>query len=224
MLRARHSRVALLIVVALFVVAVDQLTKQWALSTLVEGERTDLLGDLFGLELIFNPGAALSFASGSTWIFTLAAVGVTVVIIRIARRLASTTWAVGLGLLLGGAIGNLIDRLVRPPSVGNGEVVDFLAYGRLFIGNVADIAIVAAAVLVVLLSLRGITVDGTKALASGPAGDEQGEREAPVAHGDAVTAAQTDPDADTRSASASVLPPGDEAASADATSSATDAR
>jgi len=220
-LRARHSRVALLALVALFVVAVDQLTKQWALSTLVEGERTDLLGDLLGLELIFNPGAALSFASGSTWIFTLAAVGVTVVIVRVARRLGSTTWAFGLGLLLGGAIGNLIDRLLRPPSVGSGHVVDFLAYGRLFIGNVADIAIVAAAVLIVLLSLRGITVEGTRVLASEPAGM------ASVADGDDVDSAPAESavtEADARSATVSEPGPGESAASADAPSSTTDAR
>ncbi len=163
--RSRRPRVVVLVVVTLVVLAVDQLSKAWALASLVEGERTPLLGDLFGLELIFNPGAALSFASGMTWVFTVAAVGVTVVIVRIAPRLGSTTWAVGLGLLLGGALGNLVDRLLRPPSFGSGHVVDFLAYGQLFIGNVADIAIVAAAVLIVLLSARGVTVEGTRATA-----------------------------------------------------------
>ncbi len=174
MLRSRHPRVAILVLVAVVVLALDQLTKVWALSSLVEGERTPLLGDAFGLELIFNPGAALSFASGMTWIFTVAALGVTVVIVRVARRLGSTGWAVGLGLLLGGALGNLIDRLFRPPSFGSGHVVDFLAYGRLFIGNVADIAIVVAAVLIVLLSMRGITVEGTRAGADAP-GEEADE-------------------------------------------------
>ena len=160
--RPLHPRVALLAVVALVVLAADQLTKVWALAVLTQGERTPVLGDLLGLELIFNSGAALSFASGTTWIFTIAAVGVSVVILRVSRRLGSTTWAVGLGLLLGGALGNLIDRLFRPPGFAVGHVVDFIAYGQVFIGNVADIAIVVAAVLIVLLSLRGITVEGTR--------------------------------------------------------------
>ncbi|WP_372595277.1 signal peptidase II [Actinotalea sp.] len=160
--RAPHPRVAMLAVVALVVLVADQLTKVWALARLTEGERTPLIGDLLGLQLIFNPGAALSFASGMTWIFTVAAVGVTVVIVRVSRRLGSAAWAVGLGLLLGGALGNLVDRLFRPPGFAVGHVVDFIAYGQVFIGNVADIAIVAAAVLIVLLSLRGITVEGLR--------------------------------------------------------------
>ncbi len=110
---------------------------------------------------MYNSGAALSIASGMTWVFTVAAVGVSVVIIRVADRLGSRGWALALGLLLGGAVGNLVDRLVRPPGIGTGHVVDFLAYGGWFIGNVADIAIVVAAVLIVLLTLLGIGMDGT---------------------------------------------------------------
>ncbi len=172
MSRPRRPRVVTLAVVALVVLALDQLTKAWALAALEPGVRTRVLGDLFGLELIFNPGAALSFASGMTWVFTVAAVGVTIVIVRVARRLGSTGWAVGLGLLLGGAVGNLIDRLVRPPSFGSGHVVDFLAYGRLFIGNVADIAIVAAAALIVILSMRGTTIEGVRLAAAAPPTEE----------------------------------------------------
>jgi signal peptidase II len=81
-------------------------------------------------------------------------------VIRSARRLGSGVWALALGLLLGGALGNLTDRLLREPGFGRGHVVDFIAYGSLFIGNVADIAIVVAAVLVALLAVRGTTLDG----------------------------------------------------------------
>lgn len=194
MLRSHHPRVVILAVVALVVLAVDQLTKAWAMATLVEGQRTALIGDLVGLELIFNPGAALSFASGMTWVFTVAAVGVTIVIVRVARRLGSTGWAVGLGLLLGGALGNLIDRLVRPPSFGSGHVVDFLAYGRLFIGNVADIAIVGAAALIVILSMRGVTVEGSGESSSATPDDEQDASAAEVvADGDAGSSAAREP-------------------------------
>lgn len=164
-LTARRRHLAVLATVALVVLATDQGTKALALARLTEGERIPLLGDWFGLQLIHNPGAALSLASGMTWVFTLAAVGVSVVIVKVADRLGSRVWAVGLGLLLGGAVGNLVDRLVRPPGIGSGHVVDFLAYGSWFIGNVADIAIVVAAGLVVLLTVLGIGIDGARASA-----------------------------------------------------------
>lgn len=159
--RRRHL-VVVLAVVAVTVLALDQATKALALAHLTEGERTPLLGDLLGLQLMRNPGAALSLASGMTWVFTIAAVGVSVVIVRVADRLGSRAWAIALGLLLGGAVGNLVDRLARPPGFGVGHVVDFIAYGDWFIGNVADIAIVAAAVLIVLLTMVGIGIDGRR--------------------------------------------------------------
>ena len=134
----RRRLVALLAVVAALVLALDQGTKAIALAHLTVGQRTPLLVDLFGLQLMYNSGAALSLASGMTWVFTVAAVGVSLVIIRVADRLGSRGWALALGLLLGGAVGNLVDRLVRPPGIGTGHVVDFLAYGGWFIGNVAD--------------------------------------------------------------------------------------
>ena len=161
-MRRRSPLVLLLVLLAVGVVVVDQATKAWALSALTEGERTPVLGDLLGLSLVFNPGAALSIATGMTWILTLAALAVTVVVLRVASRLGSRTWAVALGLLLGGAVGNLIDRLVREPGIGRGEVVDFIAYADWFVGNVADIAIVAAAGLMILLGMRGVALDGTR--------------------------------------------------------------
>lgn len=171
-MRLGRPLVALLAVVAAVVLVVDQLTKIWAVATFTEGERVPLVGDLLGLTLLYNPGAALSIATGMTWVFTVAAVGVSVVVVRIAARLGSRTWAVALGLLLGGAVGNLIDRLVREPGFAIGHVVDFIAYGDLFVGNVADIAIVAAAGLIILLSLRGVAVDGTREGSAGAAADD----------------------------------------------------
>lgn len=173
----RRRAVAVLVVVTLVVLAIDQVTKALALGHLVEGDRTNLLGSWFGLQLMRNPGAALSFATGMTWVFTLAAVGVVVVVVRVADRLASRAWALSLGLLLGGAVGNLGDRLFRAPGFAVGHVVDFLAYGSLFIGNVADIAIVVAACLIVLLTVRGVTLDGARPAEDTPDGatDESGE-------------------------------------------------
>jgi signal peptidase II len=127
-----------------------------------------------------NIGAAFSFAEGWTIVFTLIAVIVSVVIVRTARRLFSTGWAIALGLVLGGALGNLVDRIFRDPGFLRGGVVDFLSAfapdGRIWpVFNVADSAIVCGGILGALLALRGIEFDGTRAGAknapspSGPA-------------------------------------------------------
>lgn len=172
------------------VLVADQLTKVWAVAALEPRERVPLLGDLFGLQLVRNPGAALSIATGMTWVLTVVAVAVVVVIVRTSRRIGSAGWALALGLLLGGALGNLVDRMLREPGPFRGHVIDFLAYGRLFVGNVADIAIVVAAVLVVWLTARGVHVDGTRdgqdaagageVGAGGAPGDATGADEAPA--------------------------------------------
>ncbi len=173
--RGRRGLVGLLVAVAAAVLVLDQLTKAWALASL-DGERRELLGDLLGLQLVFNPGAALSIATGMTWVLTVVAVAVVVVLLRVARRLGSTTWAVALGLLLGGALGNLVDRLVRAPGFARGHVIDFIAYVDWFVGNVADIAIVVAAVLVVALVARGVAVDGTRDRDRAEPADAAGEQ------------------------------------------------
>ena len=159
--RRRALLIALFSISAL-VLVVDQISKVWAISSLVEGERRDLVGTLLGLQLVYNPGAALSIAEGMTWVLTIVATVVIVVVVRASRRIGSWAWAVALGLLLGGALGNLIDRLAREPGFARGEVVDFIAYADWFVGNVADIAIVSAAVLVVILAALGVHIDGTR--------------------------------------------------------------
>lgn len=148
--------------VAASVYVVDQVTKLLATRELTSSDPVSLVGSLLQLRLIRNPGAAFSVATGLTWVLTVVAVVVIVAVVRSARRLGSRGWAVALGLLLGGALGNLTDRLVREPGIGRGHVVDFLDYNGWFIGNVADIAIVVAAVLVGLLGLRGIGLDGRR--------------------------------------------------------------
>lgn len=159
---ARRRLIATLVLTTVVVLVADQLTKAWALRSLTPGERTDIVGDLLGLQLVFNPGAALSIATGMTWVLTLVAIAVVVVIARASRKIGSALWAVALGLLLGGALGNLVDRMVRDPGVARGHVVDFLAYADFFVGNVADIAIVVAAVLIVVAVVLGIHLDGTR--------------------------------------------------------------
>ncbi len=138
----------LALIVAVLALAVDQGSKALAVAQLTPGERMPLLGDLFGLSLAYNPGAAFSLGSGATWIFTIVGLLAAVMVVVFAVRLRGARWGVALGLVLGGAVGNLIDRLVNPPSFGQGHVTDFLAYGHLFVGNVADVFVVAGVGLV----------------------------------------------------------------------------
>jgi signal peptidase II len=145
---------------AVAVVAVDQASKAWALRVLGQGEVVELLGHALRLQLSRNSGAAFSLGSGMTWVFTVLAAAVTVGVAVVARKVTSRAWALTLGLLLGGAVGNLVDRLVRQPGFGRGHVVDFIGYGDFFIGNVADIAIVGAMVLVVVGVIRGVPLSG----------------------------------------------------------------
>ncbi len=123
------------------------------------------------LQLLRNPGAAFSLATGYTWVLTLVAVAVVVVILRVARRLRSTGWAVALGLILGGALGNLVDRVFRAPGPLQGHVVDtvslFAPDGRVWpVFNMADACIVSGGTLLVLLALLGRELDGTRSRGS----------------------------------------------------------
>ncbi|WP_127842254.1 signal peptidase II [Actinomyces wuliandei] len=165
----------LLWVTAGAVVVADQATKAWALSALDDGARLPVVGDVLGLVLVRNSGAAFSLAAGYTWVLSLVAAAVIVAIVRASRRLTSTWWALVLGLVLGGAAGNLLDRLVRPPGPLRGHVVDFIDYGGYFVGNVADIAIVVAAVGLLVLTLGGRDRDGTRQRSAGAAGGREGQ-------------------------------------------------
>jgi signal peptidase II len=159
----RNRLLVLLAATAVVVLTADQLTKIWAVEALTGRGRVDLVGDLFGLRLIRNSGAAFSLATGWTWVLTVLAVGVVVAIIRYARRLGSRAWALTLGLLVGGAVGNLLDRFFREPGFARGHVVDFFELPHYPIFNIADSCIVTAAVLIAWLALRGVGVDGSRA-------------------------------------------------------------
>ncbi|NYG05674.1 signal peptidase II [Phycicoccus badiiscoriae] len=158
----RRRLFGLMAAAAIAAYVADQLTKAWALASLEPGSPVDVVGGLIRLNLIRNAGAAFSIGNGATWVLTLIAFGVLVVIIRTARRIGSRGWAWALGLLLGGSLGNLTDRMIREPGPGRGHVVDFIDYFGLFIGNVADIAIVGSAAAIGLLAVRGIGVDGKR--------------------------------------------------------------
>jgi signal peptidase II len=160
--RRRGRLVLLLAAICATVYALDQATKALALARLTQGEPVEVLDGVLQLRLVFNPGAAFSLASGMTWLLTVVAVVVVVVVVRTATRLGSRGWAVALGLLLAGALGNLTDRLVRPPGFARGHVIDFLELPNWPVFNVADSSISVAAGLIVVLGLRGIGVDGRR--------------------------------------------------------------
>jgi signal peptidase II len=158
----RPRRVGLLFGVAAAVFAADVITKIIVVATLRPDQEVRVIGTLLTLELVRNSGAAFSFGPGMTIVFTLIAVGVIFFIVRTSRHLYSIAWAVTLGLLLGGAAGNLTDRLLRSPGVFRGEVVDWIQLPHWPVFNVADSCIVCGGVLAVLLAARGIRLDGSR--------------------------------------------------------------
>jgi signal peptidase II len=164
---ARRPRTRLLLLLAAAVLAVDAGSKIAVVATMDQGQSIRLLGGVVYLSFYRNTGAAFSFAQGATILFTVIAVAVAVVIVRTARRLYSAGWATALGLVLGGAVGNLVDRVFRSPGFLRGGVVDFLSLfgpdGRVWpVFNVADSAIVCGGILGALLAVRGIEFDGSR--------------------------------------------------------------
>lgn len=155
-MRMKNHAPALLALSGLVTLALDLGSKAWALRALGEGQHLPLVGQYLYLELSHNPGAAFSLLSGHAWVFAVVAVVVLALSLWAAPRLISRRWALGMGLLCGGALGNLYDRLARPPYWGNGHVVDFIGYYTFFIGNVADIALVGGAAYLAYLYLREI--------------------------------------------------------------------
>ncbi|MFE5909770.1 signal peptidase II [Streptomyces wedmorensis] len=156
-----RRRIVALFVVALLAYLLDLGSKMLVVAKLEGHEPIDLIGDLLRLDAIRNPGAAFGMGEAFTIIFTCIAAAVIVVIIRLARKLYSLPWAIALGLLLGGALGNLTDRIFRSPGVFEGAVVDFIAPAHFAVFNLADSAIVCGGILIVLLSFRGLDPDGT---------------------------------------------------------------
>jgi len=162
---SRRRSLIVLGCVAVGVVVLDQLSKHWVVSSILPRLQSGegpivLLGGLVKFTYTENTGAAFSMGTGMTWVFTLIAIGVAVVILRSSRRLGSVWWAVALGGLLGGAVGNLIDRLTREPGFGRGYVVDWIQLPHFAVFNLADSAIVCSAILMVALSVFGVEFDG----------------------------------------------------------------
>ncbi|WP_241002822.1 signal peptidase II [Streptomyces sp. CB01881] len=156
-----RRRIGVLMTVALVAFLIDLGTKLLVVARLENHAAIKVVGDVVTFQVIRNSGAAFGMGQALTIVFTVIAASVIVVIWRIARRLYSLPWAIALGLLLGGALGNLTDRLFRAPSAFRGHVVDFISVQHFAVFNLADSAIVCGGILVVLLSFRGSNPDGT---------------------------------------------------------------
>lgn len=154
-----RRRLRLLLAVAAVVLIIDVVTKVLAVRLLTPGQPVSIIGDTVTWTLVRNSGAAFSMATGYTWVLTLVATGVVIGIVWMGRRLVSPWWAIGLGMILGGATGNLIDRFFRAPGPLRGHVVDFFSIGWWPVFNVADPAVVGGAILLVALSLFGFDFD-----------------------------------------------------------------
>lgn len=163
-------------ILAVLVLAADQLAKTAAIDALPPERVVPVFGDVLQFYLVRNPGAAFSLGEGVTWLFTIALAVVAAVIVFLAvRRVRSRLWAVVLGLLLGGVLGNLTDRLLREPGFPVGHVVDFISTPWMMpaIYNVADVFIVSMMISVALLVLFGLRLDGTRETRASRAADAQ---------------------------------------------------
>jgi signal peptidase II len=167
-----QRRVGVLVSTALIVLALDISSKVTVVAQL-SGRSVRLLGGFLTLLVSRNPGAAFSIGTSMTIVFSVIAVSVIVVILRTSRRIRSIPWALTLGLLLGGATGNLTDRIFRYPGLFRGYVVDWIELPHWPVFNLADSAIVCGGILAVLLSMRGTRLDGRRAPAA--AGQHPGE-------------------------------------------------
>ncbi|WP_295829025.1 signal peptidase II [uncultured Microbacterium sp.] len=152
-------------ILAVLVLAADQFAKNAAIAALPSERVVPIIGDFLQFYLVRNPGAAFSLGEGVTWVFTIALAVVACVIVYLGvRRVRSRLWAIVLGLLLGGVLGNLTDRLVREPGFPVGHVVDFISTPWMMpaIYNVADMFIVTMMISVAVLVLFGLKLDGTR--------------------------------------------------------------
>jgi len=177
----------LLLTVAVSVLAADIISKAVVVATLSDRPPVRLLGGLLTLRVDRNPGAAFSIGTSMTVVFTAIAAGVIVFILRTSRRIHSVAWAVTLGLLLGGATGNLVDRLLRAPGPLRGYVVDWIQLPHWPVFNISDSCIVCGGILAVLLSGLGLRIDGTRpgqpATGPAPTTGEQAGPPGPAARG-----------------------------------------
>ena len=148
--------------VAVTTYALDLVTKVVAVAELQDRPPVQVVGELLQLTLVRNPGAAFSTGTSYTLVLSLIAIAAVLAVLWSARRLGDRLWALGLGSLLGGVLGNLTDRLFRQPGPLRGHVIDWIQLPNWPVFNVADICIDVAAVVIVVQALRGVSLDGTR--------------------------------------------------------------
>lgn len=153
----------LYLAIALVLIFVDQFTKNLAIASLELGVNYEVIGEILTWRLVYNDSAAFSLGFGYTWILAVISVIATLATIWFARRITSVSWQIMTGIFLGGVVGNLIDRLIREPSFGNGHVVDFIRIPFNFpVFNLADVFIVSMAILTVIRVYRGENLGGVE--------------------------------------------------------------
>lgn len=135
---------------------IDLATKIWAVENLSYRSNIKIIGEFFQLTYVRNPGAAFSFASGATVFLSLFSLLVMIAILHYSVKITSRSWAVVLGLVLGGILGNMVDRIFREPGVLRGHVIDWLQLPNWPVFNIADMAIVFAALISMVLTARNI--------------------------------------------------------------------
>ena len=151
----RASNAQRLFLLAFLIWALDFLTKNWAVAHLSSSPRK-VIGELLQFTLLRNPGAAFSAATSFTIVFTTLSILVAALVIRNSHKIISRGWAVVAGLVLGGVLGNLSDRIFRSPGFLYGHVIDWIQLPHWPIFNVADSAIVVAAATATVLTIRNI--------------------------------------------------------------------
>lgn len=160
--RAGRRAVLTALILAVVAYALDQLTKYAVESTMQLGDSVVVIPGVLRWHYILNPGAAFSIGEDHTWVFTVIQAVVAVAALVGIARVRSTPWALALGGLAGGVLGNLTDRLFRPPAFGRGHVVDMISVPHFAIFNVADSFIVCSVIGVALLVMTGRRLDGTR--------------------------------------------------------------
>ncbi|MFJ5818715.1 signal peptidase II [Streptomyces sp. NPDC093108] len=159
--KVKRPRFVLMAAVAALLMLADLITKQIALANYSLAEPVSSLGGFLKFTLIYNSGAAFSLGEGSTWLFSTAKLVVIIGMLWISRRIRIPAWEAIFGLLVGGAAGNLVDRVFRPPSPFQGEVIDWIQFPHWPAFNIADMGVVCGGVLTVWMVFRGINLDGS---------------------------------------------------------------
>ncbi len=153
-----------MLIIAWAIIGADQAIKNIVIASVTPGVTQPLIGDLVKLNLLFNDSAAFSIGGGATWIFTIISTLAALALLYLSRKIQTTGWAILAGVLLGGVVGNLIDRLTRAPGFGVGHVVDYIQIPFNFaVFNLADMAIVISVSIAVIRIARGEKLGRAKA-------------------------------------------------------------